>query len=237
MGYDFIEFPLVQIMDLPEEEFQTLKAQLEQTGICAEAVNVFFPRRIRLTGEGVNWDEVQAYARAAIDRAARLGAQIVVLGSSGSRNIPEGFPRPQAWEQLVHALQLIDPIAAASDVTVTLEPLNRRESNILNTVEEALALSRQVNATTIKVLVDYYHFSIEREGLEHVRSAGGAIRHVHFASVDGRSYPTQMMEEYQLFFACLHEIGYSGRVSIEAGTQDLLADAPRALEVLRRLGG
>lgn len=237
MGYDYIEFPLVQVMELPEKEFTALEKHLKHINVNSEALNVFFPGRIRLTGEHVQWEEIEAYAHSAIGRAARLGARIIVLGSARSRNIPEGFPRAQAWEQLIQVVQRLDPIAKAYGITIALEPLNKKESNILNTVEEALALVRQAERLNIQLLVDYYHLSLEEEPLENVFQAGSAIWHVHFARVEGRSFPTRMDEGYQAFFDTLKDCGYDKRVSIEAVTRDILVDAPQALQVLRRLGG
>ncbi len=237
IGFDYVELPLFQAAGLPEAEFTALRENLARTGLRSEALNVFFPRSVRLTGEEVDWGQVKEYAQIAISRAAQIGARVLVLGSAGSRNVPEGFPRQRAWEQLFQALRLLDPIAGQHGIVIAIEPLNHAESNILNTVEEALALARQVDRASVQVLVDYYHFSFEHEPLEHVLQAGGAIRHVHIAKAEGRTYPTQVEPGYPPFFEALKAIGYDGRVSIEAGSQDILADAEKALVVMSRLGG
>jgi D-psicose/D-tagatose/L-ribulose 3-epimerase len=237
IGYDYIELPLAQVMDLAEADFETLVERLEGTGVRSEAMNLFFPRRIRLTGEEVDPPAIQAYVRSAVGRAKRLGARVVVLGSSGSRNVPEGFPREKAWSQLVDALRRIDPLVGEAGMTVALEPLNRKEGNILNTLEEAHRLSREADCPNIQVLVEYYHFSLEQEPLDHILAAGCCLRHVHLAKVAGRVYPTEMDEGYQAFFRALKAASYAGRVSIEAGTSDLLNDARMARDVLLRLTG
>ncbi len=235
IGYDYVEFPLARAMELNDEDFAGIAAQLDRTGLRSEAMNVFFPPRICLTGEAFDPVAIDAYTRLAVGRARRLGAQVLVLGSSGSRNVPPGFPRAKAWSQLVEALRLIDPIVEDAGLTVAIEPLNKNESNILNTLEEALRLSQEVDRPRIQVLVDYYHFSLEQEPLEHILAAGNRLRHVHLARVAGRLYPTEMEEGYREFLGALKSAGYHERVSIEAGTNDLLTDARRTLEVLRKL--
>jgi sugar phosphate isomerase/epimerase len=82
-------------------------------------------------------------------------------------------------------------------------------------------------------LEDYYHLVVENESLDVLRIAGSALAHLHFADPDGRVFPTTPKQEYRDFYRVLHEIGYRGRLSIEAYTRDFRADAEKALRVLR----
>jgi sugar phosphate isomerase/epimerase len=235
IGYDYIEFPLARVMELSDAEFDGLTERLERTGLRSEALNVFAPPQVRLTGDDYHPAALEAYTRRAVGRAKRLGAQVLVLGSSGSRNVPPGFPRERAWSQLVDALHRIDPIVGEAGLTVAIEPLNKNESNIVNTLEEAVRLCLEVNRPDIQVLVDYYHFCLEQEPFEHIQAAGGRLRHVHIAKVVGRVFPTEMEDGYQIFFRALESAGYGSRVSIEAGTNDLLNDARKARELLLKI--
>jgi sugar phosphate isomerase/epimerase len=178
---------------------------------------------------------VREYTVRAITRAAGLSAQTIVFGSSGAKNVPEGFPMARAWEQIVETLRMVDLIAAKHGITIAIEPLNRRESNIVLTAREGLALARQVDRPHIKLLVDYYHMTLEDESPDILLEAGPEVRHIHFARVIGRAFPTEVETGYRAFFANLKQIGYNDRVSVEAYTTDFVGDAPKALAVLKSL--
>ena len=185
LGYDYFELPLANLAALPEDEFAALAEGIERSGIHSEACNIFFPRTVRLTGDDVDPARIEAYTAHAIGRAARLGTRIIVFGSGGARNIPEGFPAGHAWDQLVEALRLVAPIAQAHDITIVIEPLNRRESNIINTAAEGLALARQVDRPSIRLLVDYYHLTLEHESPQILLEARDYVKHVHFRARRG----------------------------------------------------
>lgn len=235
LGYDYIELSLAHMMALSEAEFRALGQRVARSGIRCEACNNFFPPTVRLTGDAVDWLRVQDYTGRALSRAAELSVQTVVFGSSSAKNVPEGFPLPRAWEQIVETLRMVDPIAAEHGITIAIEPLNRLESNIVLTAREGLALARQVDRPRIKLLVDYYHMTLEDESPDILLKAGPEVRHIHFARAEGRTFPAEMETGYRVFFANLKKIGYEGRVSVEAYTTDFASDAPRALAVLKSL--
>jgi sugar phosphate isomerase/epimerase len=208
---------------------------MRKTGLACEACNNFFPPRVRLTGPDARQTAAFDYAQRAMDRAANLGAKIIVFGSSAAKNVPAGFDRGDAWKQIVDLLANLGPMAQVRGITIAIEPLNRLESNIINLAAEGLELVRQVAHPNVQLLIDYYHMTMEKESLEIIASAGAAIRHVHLANVEGRTFPTIMQGDFRNFFDTLRLAGYAGRCSVEAYTLDFSADAARALQVLRQL--
>ena len=84
------------------------------------------------------------------------------------------------------------------------------------------------------MLADYYHMMVEAEDFRIIRNAGGSLRHVHFAHVEGRTYPASPQQSYRDFFHELKAAGYNARVSIEAYSNNFREDAARALKVLRQ---
>ncbi len=105
LGFDYIELSLADLAALPEGEFARIVSRVGRSGIGCEACNNFFPPRIRLTGPEARLGEALAYAGKAIERAARLGASIIVFGSSGAKNVPAGFSKEEAWKQIVELLR------------------------------------------------------------------------------------------------------------------------------------
>jgi len=237
LGYDYVELFLASLAALPEDEFFAIVDRLGQTGIPCEACCIFYPRTVRLTGPDVDWAQVEEYDRRAIARAAQLGAKVIVFGSSGAKNVPEGFPYDRAWEQIVQAMRIAAPIAAEHGITIVIEPLNQKEANIVLTGAEGLKLAREIDRPSVQLLIDYYHMALENESPDILLEARDAIRHTHISTVPARTYPVAVEPGYLPFFANLKAIGYQGRVSIEAKTESFKEDAAAALTVLRQLGG
>jgi sugar phosphate isomerase/epimerase len=234
LGFDYVELSLADLAALPGDAFARLAARLDRSGLRCEACNNFFPPRLRLTGEDADPDRALAYAGLALARAAALGARVVVFGSAGAKNVPAGFPREAAWQQLVSLLRQLGFVAAEHDLEIAIEPINRVEANIVNLAGEGLDLAAAVDHANVRLLVDYYHLMMEREDLDVVLRAGPAIRHVHVAQVEGRRFPASIEADAAAFFERLHRIGYDRRCSIEAFTSDFRADAARALCALRQ---
>ena len=160
---------------------------------------------------------------------------MVVLGSGGARRVPDGFPREEAFSQLVDFCRRIAPLARDNGITIAVEPLRRQETNIINTAREGLELVKAVDRPEIKLLVDYYHLAEENESADVLLEAGRQVVHAHIANPKGRVYPLSPGEsDYAGFFENLCRIRYSGRLSIEASTTDFAAQAPQSLAMLRK---
>jgi sugar phosphate isomerase/epimerase len=235
LGFDYIELSLSDIMKLDESEFTSMIQHLEKSTVKCEVCHNFIPSNIRLTGPKAEVTVAEQYIERAFQRAARLGVEIIVFGSSGARNIPTNFPERSARQQLVGLLATMGDLAEEYKITVVIEPLNRKESNIITTLGEALYLSREVNHRRIKVLYDYYHMIMENEDPDIIFEAGKEIRHVHISEPEKRAFPLKPKQSYQVHFQSLRDIEYHNRVSIEAYTENFEADAARSLKMLRSL--
>jgi D-psicose/D-tagatose/L-ribulose 3-epimerase len=237
IGFDYIELSLSDVMKLDTTGFSSLKQRLEDSSVKCEACHNFIPSNIRLTGPDADLTAACEYVRKAFRRAAQLGAKVVVFGSSGARNIPPGYPYSSARNQIVELLGRIGDQGEQHDLTVAVEALNRRESNIINTIGEALSFSRELNHPRIKLVFDYYHMLVENEDSKIILEAGEQIRHVHISEPERRGFPVEDTQSYNEHFQRLKDIGYQGRVSIEAYTEDFETDAARSLELLRCITG
>ena len=233
--FDYVELPLAQMVDLDDEAFLSLKEKVGVSGLKCEACNNFFPGSIRLTGDAVDPGKIEEYLDKALGRAAQLGVEVIVFGSSKSKNVPEGYPIDKAWAQLVALLRVIDPLVRAKGITIAIEPICKLESNIINTAGEGLQLVKAADRENIKLLVDYYHLVMEKEDPEIIVHAGSYIKHTHFANPAGRTYPIEAEDGYVRFVNLLKRIGYEGRISVEAYTKDFGHDASRSVEILRQL--
>ena len=175
------------------------------------------------------------YVSAGLRRAGKLGAKVVVFGSGRSRMVPLGYDKSRATEQIEEFLRLARRLRRISDITIALEPLNREECNIVNSVPEALAIAQAVDRPHIRVLSDLYHVAKESQPYSETAAAGDFLAHVHVAGAENRRIPDARDSDYlTAYFSHLKQIGYDARISIEGKIDDLSGQGPEALEVLRK---
>ena len=241
VGFDYVELPLAQVSALSDKDFSSLVSQVENADIPVEACNNCFPVNLRLTGDSVDKDAVEKYIKEGFKRVNELGSGIVVFGSGPAKNIPDGFPRSKGYSQIVALLKRMSDEAGKYGITVVIEPLRKAECNVINTYMEGVELVRKADRPNVKVLVDFYHLSVEKENPEVLVDFNSYLAHAHFANPalgteKERSFPQSVDEwDYVPFFSCLKKAGYEGRISLEAYAKDFDVDAPRALSVMRDL--
>lgn len=214
-GFDYAEWNFSKIAALPEDEFDALKGLVAKTGLPVEAYNGFFGAGVSLN-EGLDLEFVRAHCRVGFARAAALGGKIAVLGSGGARRIPEGYDRALAEEQFLQVLQICGDSAREVGMTVVLEPLNRRETNFMNSVSEGAAILDRIPHPNVKLLADFYHVAEEEEPLSALVAQKDRIKHIHLALPQTRFLPTaEDLTDCAPWKACLKEMGYDGRISLE----------------------
>ena len=235
-GYDFIELHVQRDLRTTEgdDAFAPMLARIRQAAVPAIAANCFVPGGLKITGPDVDLEALEAYASTAFERAARSGIETIVFGSGGARRIPEGFARGTAWQQLVRFGQCIGPVAAAQGITVVVEPLNRRECNVLNLIGECARYVREVDHPHVRLLVDAYHWALESDSEEDLVAAMPLIRHAHIATYGSRMAPGLEPCDFGTFFRALERGGYNGPVSIEGRWSALEDDAAKALATLKK---
>lgn len=260
-GYDYIELPLAEMMELDDAAFDALCRRVENSGIRCEVCNNFFPGKIRLTGPAVDRGQVKAYYTRALERAGRLGVQVIVFGSAGAKRVPNGFDRNEAYRQVVDVTRAAGREAARYGISIAIEPVRHPDCNIINTFAEGVELAKEVGLDNVKVLVDFYHMVCEGESPDVLRQYGRQyLLHVHFSNpavpeIDGvrdpakirgimegeldrrgwwRTYPASREEwDYTDFIRALQDCGYQGRISLEAPVQDFDRQAQEALRFLK----
>ena len=237
-GFDYFEWSVPGLlMPLADDAvFENALAEANAAALPCEALNVMVPGELKITGPAVGTSALRGYLEVAFPRARQLGAEVIVFGSGGARGVPHGFPMDAAWRQIADFLRLCEPIAAAHDIVIAIEPLRRAECNIINYVSEAVALAAIINLPHIGALGDTHHMNCGREPIEALALAGGSLRHVHVSRSlgdAGRVFPAhEDGEDYKALFDILKASGYQGKVSVEASCEDFARDGARAAAVL-----
>jgi len=235
MGFDYLEWRITEIESLSKEEFKEVKGMVGGLLIKPEVCNYFFPSSIKITGPEADDKKITEYIERALERTASIGTEVVVVGSGGSRNIPDGWNRDTGIEQFCAAMRIIGNEASKYGITAVIEPLNRKESNIVNSVMEGFKLVQYIDHPNVKLLADFYHMRRESEKMDNINKTGIAVRHVHIANSIDRSYPKNKSEdEYEAFFTALKSISYTGRMSVEARAE-CIGDYAFSLKLLKEL--
>src|ERR1017187_505811 len=233
-GFDFAEVRIREFVKISDAEFAKFAANCKATGLPTLTSYWFLPTDLKVVGPDVQTNEVMKYLQKAFDRCQALGVKIIVWGSGDSRRAPEGFSREEAFQQLVALGKRIAPEAQKRGIIIVAEPLRKAESNTINSAAEGLKWVEAVGHPNFQLLVDIYHMTEEGEDAAIIVRAGSHIRHVHMSNPRGRVFPLRAEEfDYQPFFGALNKIGYQGTISIEAKTDQLNEEGPKAVEFIR----
>lgn len=150
--------------------------------------------------------------RGHLDLAASLGCPSVIIGLARGRTRP-GHSRPDALKRVRDGLEALAAHAQARSLRLLVEPINRYETDLLNTLDEAWELCRDVPCTAL--LADTFHMNIEEPVIEAslVRHAAH-LGHVHLAD-SNRLAPGLGHVDFRSILSVLAAVGYSGWLSAE----------------------
>ncbi len=232
-GADYIELSVAGdlIPDDSDEVWDSKRALIEAMPVPAEAFNSFV-RTGKIVGPEADWARLERYAHTAATRAAQIGGKIIVFGSGGARQIPDGYPTKKADADLLRFLGFCADAYEKTGVIVVIEPLSYRECNVLNTVDEGADMTRRVNRPGVRCLADTYHMEANGEALSSIYDAADVLAHTHTADT-GRGAPGTGVYDHVALFKTLNDARFDARISIECSWKDLPSEVSPALVSLR----
>ncbi len=227
-GFDYIETALGNVMRLPESDInKTAEA------VTLRAVNGFLPKKLYS-----HYDEMVSYAEKAFARMNALGIETAVFGSGKMRKIT--FPRfteKKKTQMLKDYLLTIGDFAQKNGVTITIEPLSFRETNVINFVSQACDLARELNHPAVRALGDIYHMANNGEDFSVFTKEQDLVKHIH-VSEKNRTMPGHEKDDFiQKFFDVILATNYDEKISCEAGIRDFDKDVKVSAELLSSLIG
>ena len=102
-GFDYIEAAVKALLpDENDDAFAPILAQHQASPVPVQAFNLFLPGDLKIVGDSIDETRLKQYVKRAAARVRQIGATTAVVGSGGSRRIPDDFPREKAIEQIVH---------------------------------------------------------------------------------------------------------------------------------------
>jgi D-psicose/D-tagatose/L-ribulose 3-epimerase len=216
LGYDVIE---VCIEDPQRITSEWLAQESRRTGIDVGICGAFGPDRDVSDPDPRRREDGMAYLRGCVDVAAAVGSPHVagpMFSATGRAELLEPGERQARWRNAVESLRTVADYAGDRGVRLAIEPLNRFETDMVNTVEQGLNLCDDIGRENVGLLVDTFHMNIEEKDIAGaVRSAGSRIFHVQVSEND-RGTPGSGHVPWDSFFDSLKDIDYSGQIVVES---------------------
>ncbi|EPH45693.1 sugar phosphate isomerase/epimerase family protein [Streptomyces aurantiacus] len=218
-GFDCVELPLEQPGDW--EAAATAKL-LDATGPAPAAViAVMAPGRDLVRADPAAVRATQDYLRHCVDAAHAVGAPVVagpVYAAVGRTWRMDPAERTSAYEEWREHIAPVVEHAAQAAVRIAVEPLNRYETSLLNTVAQTLDALEGLPGDSIGIALDTYHQNIEERSLPAaVEAAGHRIGHVQVCAND-RGTPGADHLDWAGFLRALRAVGYRGALCVESFT-------------------
>ena len=218
LGFDFIELPVEEPGGWDAARATEV---LEGAGIGAEVCCVMPPGRDLAVHDREVVAATQDYLRHCVDVADGVGAGVVagpMYAAVGRLWLIGATERAETVARVGEALKPLAEYAGERDVKLAVEPLNRFETSLINTVEQGLDLVRAVDDPALGLLLDTFHMNIEeKKPGDAARAAAGHIAHVHTCGTD-RGSPGADSFRWDEFLAGLRDAGYDGPMCIESFT-------------------
>ncbi|MEU3457458.1 sugar phosphate isomerase/epimerase family protein [Micromonospora sp. NPDC006766] len=225
-GFDVLELPVENPGDWePRRAAQVLADH----GLGATVCLVMPPGRELTAADPATIRSTQDYLFAVVDAAATVGSPVIAgpayasVGRTWRLSVAE---RAAAYTQLRESLAPVVEYAGAAGVAVAVEPLNRYETSLLNTIGQTLEAIGDL--PHCGVALDLYHQNIEEKNIPAaIRSAAGRVAHVQVCGND-RGAPGADHMDWPAILAALDEAGYAGPLCIESFTAENAAIATAA---------
>ncbi|MBG6178982.1 sugar phosphate isomerase/epimerase family protein [Arthrobacter sp. CAN_A1] len=216
MGFDAVELPLENIGDFAAE---TVRDSLH--GMHPYLVGAMAPGRDLVCADSATILGTQRYLSACIQLAHDAGAPSVCgpfYSSTGRLWRMDDDERASVYEQLRRNLAPLADEAAGAGVVLGIEPLNRYETSLINTVDQALDALGPLLGPAVGLALDTYHLNIEeRSSADAILRAGKHLVHLQVCGND-RGAPGGDQTDWTGIIEALDAVGYSGPLNIESFT-------------------
>ncbi len=227
-GFDAVEIAIEHESHI---DASYVKSELDRHGlVCGTLCGAFGPGR-DLRGTDEEQKASIEYMQHLIDAMVILGSDSLVgpvYSAVGRAEFVPERERKSQWKLVVKNLRKVCQYAEKKGKKIALEPLNRFETDFINTCDQALQMVKDVGSPTLSVHLDTFHMNIEeKKPAAAIRRAGKLLGHFHACGSD-RGTPGNDHTDWKSIAAALKKVGYKGDVVIESFTPDVLVIAKAA---------
>ncbi len=214
-GFETVEIP---VEDPAHIDPAFVKRELEKNGlVCGSVCACMGPDR-DLRGTARQQKIGLNYVVKLLDHAVALDCPSVIGPVYSATGRADAVPRPEyrrQWKTVVKNLKTLCREARERGRQICMEPLNRFETDFINTCDQALQMVKDVGSPALKIHLDTFHMNIEeKDQAEAIRKAGRHLAHLHACGCD-RGTPGNDHIDWKGIARALKDINYQGDVVIE----------------------
>jgi protein FrlC len=242
-GYQGIDIwggrPHAYFNDRDDEECRTARRRIDHFGLGAPS---FIPAQFRYpTSLCSPIDTIRessiAYIQGSIVTAAAMGISLVSVCPGHSLN---GQGAVDGWERLKDSLARLCSFAVGRNIRVALEPADRYETDLVNTVGDAARMIAEVDCANLGVLLDSGHVHVTRETMaEAFQNAADRLYHIHIDDNNGMRdqhlVPGNGSLDFAEFFELVRKFNYTGYLCAELSWDYTIDPQPAVCQSIERL--
>lgn len=227
-GADYIEGVFYDLASLEQSSFDKIISYTRDIGLPLRCANAFLGK-MNIFDSPEQLRQAEEYVKRSFERFSRTDLRHITFGSGKSRASSES--RSIADTKKIFAgfcHRTVAPLARDYGYTVGIEPLNSGETDTYTTAAEAFEFVKELNLPQIRMIVDYFHFTKEKEDPQDLFRYQGYLSHFHIASGSQRSTPLPGDGEEQMYLEFLRAavvnagdkvcLSYEGRKGIPFDT-------------------
>jgi len=219
-GYDFVE---LLVPDPGEMDCRLLRRALDDAGLFAIVTARVNKERSVTADEAEVRRRGSDYLLYCLEVANTLGATVVGGPLYGSPLVFAGVaPHPVsddlrqrriAW--CVDALSTVGAAAGKAGLRLAIEPLNRYETDFVNTVRQGVELVQRIDQASVGLTLDTFHMNMEEDDLcDAIRIAGRHLTHFQ-ANENHRGYLGTGHLHWTSVVRALEAADYRGAITLE----------------------
>lgn len=217
LGYDFAEVPGCDT----QAQVNKIKALSRQCGLPCLSINGHYTKERDLSSHmpAIRGKAV-AYVKQLVDQAVELGAKMVIaVPTHVGKHQPQATMQAE-WEFAVDSLRECGRYAAEMGITIVLEPINRFEVYLVNTLAAAVGMIKAVGLSSVRVMGDTFHMLLqERDPIQAIKHSAEYLIHFHISD-STREAPGMGSQNLLSILNALYAVGYQGELVLEYDPQE-----------------
>jgi len=217
------EYDAVELEGEPDKEKyepKKVKKMLRQYGLKVSSIAGMYLWKEEIKRDLASSDkkireQTIIYLFKCIDYAQLMGAKLVIVVPAAVSKLAPSLSKKEDWKNSVKAVQEVAKYAEKKDILLAIEPINRYETYLVNSIQDALYYACEVNSSHVKIMADTFHMNIEERDIpEAIRIAGNNLINVHIADSNRRSVGRGHIN-FKALIKALKEINYQYALTLE----------------------
>jgi sugar phosphate isomerase/epimerase len=210
-------YPAIEIAAVPELDVRSARERLDERGLIVSSmcwIGLGYAERDCAHESERIRRQAGDYLRTCLDQAHSLGAKTLVLVPT-FRTEPDRTGRDAEFDRAAQTIGSAADGMLADGLVIALEALNRYETHLLRTLDDADRLRRMIDSPNVQLMADVFHMNIEEDSIAaSLRAHGEHIVHVHLADSQRRE-PGSGHLEFASVFKALADNAYTGTLAME----------------------